>query len=73
MSKKKKANDSPKVHDDLKGYKVEINEFGQIVSSFNVEKLNTFLNKEVDDKKLVDRDDLKFIQDKKAKNKAAKK
>lgn len=56
---KKKDNDMPKVHNDLKGFKVEINEFGEIISNFNVEKLNTFLNKEVDDKKLRDRDDLK--------------
>lgn len=68
MSKKNKSNTNPKVHKELEGYKVEINEFGQIISSFNVEKLNDFLNKEVDDKKLVDREDLDFIKDKKDKN-----
>lgn len=64
MSKKRKEKDLPKVHDDLKGFKVEINEFGEIVSNFNVEKLNHFLNKEVDDKKLRDRTDLKQIRKK---------
>ncbi len=65
MPKKSKDNSNPKVHKDLKGFKVEINEFGEIVSSYDVDKLNKFLNKEVDDKKLVGRDDLDFIQEKK--------
>jgi len=67
MSKKKKDKDLPKVHDDLDGFKLEINEFGEITSSFDVEKLNKFLNKKVDDKKLRNRDDLDFIQEKKKK------
>lgn len=67
MAKRKKDSDTPKVHKDLKGFKVEINEFGEIISSFGVEKLNHFLNKEVEDKKLVDRDDLEFNIKKKKK------
>ena len=62
---KKKDKETPKVHEDLEGFELGINEFGEITSSFNVEKLNKFLNKEVDDKKLRDRDDLDFIKDKK--------
>ena len=58
--KKKEDQDLPKVHENLKGFKLEINEFGEIKSSFNVEKLNDFLNEEVDDKKLRDRTDLDF-------------
>ena len=58
--KKKEDQDLPKVHDNLKGFKLDINEFGEIKSSFNVEKLNDFLNEEVDDKKLRDRTDLDF-------------
>ena len=64
---KKKDKEEPKVHDELKGFQVEINEFGEITSSFDVEKLNDFLNKKVDDKKLRDRDDLDFIREKKKK------
>ena len=48
----------PKTHDDLKGFDIRINEFGEIVSSYSVEKLNEFLNKNVEDKKLKDRKDL---------------
>ncbi|EAZ82333.1 hypothetical protein [Algoriphagus machipongonensis] len=55
--KKKKAID-PKVHDDLKGFKMDINSFGEISSSFPIDKINEFLNKNVEDKKLKDRDDL---------------
>jgi hypothetical protein len=64
---KKKKEDQPKVHKDLKGFKVSINEFGEITSNLDVEQLNKFLNKEVDDKKLRDRDDLDFIREKKRK------
>lgn len=62
MPKKKKKEDKelPKVHDNLKGFKLDINQFGEIKSSFHVEKLNDFLNEEVDDKKLRDRTDLDF-------------
>lgn len=69
MAKKKKKEDDPKVHEDLKGFRVEINEFGEIKSSFNVEQLNDFLNKKVDDKKLRDREDLDFIREKNRKEK----
>lgn len=53
MAKKKKTKKTaPKVHDDLKGFNININEFGEIQTNVNIEKLNTFLNKNVDDKKL---------------------
>lgn len=59
MTKKKKKNEDPKVHEDLNGLKMEINSFGEISSSFSIDKINEFLNKNVEDKKLKDRDDLK--------------
>lgn len=59
MAKKKKKEEEPRVHDDLKGFKMEINSFGEISSSFPIDKINEFLNKNVEDKKLKDRDDLK--------------
>lgn len=58
MTKKKKKNEDPKVHEDLNGFKMQINSFGEISSSFSIDKINEFLNKNVSDKKLKDRDDL---------------
>ncbi len=58
MAKKKKKETDPKVHEDLKGFKMDINSFGEISSSFSIDKINEFLNKNVEDKKLKDRDDL---------------
>jgi len=57
MPKKKPQKGNPEVHDELKGFDIKINEFGEITSNVGVEKLNDFLNENVEDKKLVDRDD----------------
>ncbi len=48
----------PKVNKELEGLDITINEFGQIVTSYDIDKINKFLNREVEDKKLVDRDDI---------------
>lgn len=48
----------PKVHKDLDGLDIQINEFGEIISSYDVKDINKFLNKNVEDKKLRDRDDI---------------
>ncbi|MEP2024905.1 MAG: hypothetical protein ABJH98_16930 [Reichenbachiella sp.] len=61
MSKKKK-NTKPSVNPDLEGFEVNINAFGEIKSSLKIDKLNEFLNKNVEDKKLKDRDDLDDIK-----------
>jgi hypothetical protein len=55
--KKKKEEEQPRVHEELKGFKMEINSFGEISSSFPIDKINEFLNKNVEDKKLKDRED----------------
>jgi len=55
---KDKKNVPPKVHPELEGFQISIDKFGQIQSSVPIEKLNEFLNKNVDDKKLRHRDDL---------------
>lgn len=55
MSKKKKQ---PKVNPELEGFDVNIDNFGEIKSTFDIDKLNKFLNRNVEDKKLADRDDL---------------
>lgn len=57
MPKKKPQKGKPEVHDDLKGFDIKINEFGEIVSNVKVDRLNEFLDENVEDKKLVDRED----------------
>lgn len=52
---KKKEKDEPKVHEELKGFNIEINSFGEIISSMNIDKINAFLDDNVSDKKLEDK------------------
>jgi len=59
MAKKKKSDKDPEVHNELEGFNININEFGEIVTNFEVDRLNEFLDENVDDKKLRDREDLK--------------
>ncbi|MTI21880.1 hypothetical protein E1176_12680 [Fulvivirga sp. RKSG066] len=56
-SKKDKESKKPKVNKDLEGFDIEIDSFGEITSSFDIDKINAFLNKNVEDKKLIDRED----------------
>ncbi|MFC0186139.1 hypothetical protein SAMN04515674_12367 [Pseudarcicella hirudinis] len=59
MAKKKEApkKETPKVHKELDGFDIEINSFGEIKTAFDIDKINEFLNKHMDDKKLRGRDD----------------
>jgi hypothetical protein len=57
MTKKKKKEEEPRVHEELKGFKMEINTFGEISSNLPIEAINAFLNKNVEDKKLKERED----------------
>ena len=54
MSKKEKA----RVHKELDGLELNIDSFGEISSNMPIDKLNKFLNKNVEDKKLKDREDI---------------
>jgi hypothetical protein len=47
----------PKVHKELQGFDVSIDTFGEIKTNMDIEKINQFLNQNVDDKKLAERDD----------------
>ncbi len=60
MQKKKKEEEAkkPKVHKDLEGFDIRINASGEIESTFSIDQINEFLNKNVVDKKLKDREDL---------------
>lgn len=55
MAKKKKKEDedkkSPKVHKDLEGLEIKVNALGEVVTNYDIDKINEFLNKNVDDKK----------------------
>jgi hypothetical protein len=42
------------VHPELEGFEIGINSFGEIVSNFDIDRINAFLNKNVADKKLKD-------------------
>ncbi|HYG04386.1 MAG TPA: hypothetical protein VD927_18190 [Chryseosolibacter sp.] len=54
---KKENKAKPKVHKELHGFDVSIDSFGEIRSNMDIEKINDFLNKNVDDKKLAERED----------------
>jgi hypothetical protein len=55
--KKKSSTGKPKVNPELEGFDISINSFGEIKSNYDLDKLNEFLNKNVDDKKLRDRNE----------------
>jgi hypothetical protein len=54
----KKGDELPKVHKELQGFDIKINSFGEITSTFDMDKINEFLNRNVEDKKLKDREDI---------------
>ncbi len=56
MSKKKDEKDKDKQDkdDSLKGFDIKINEFGEITTNLEIDRVNNFLNENVDDKKLRD-------------------
>ena len=55
--KTQKIKPKARVHKDLDGLEVSIDTFGEIRSNMHIEKINEFLNKNVDDKKLAERED----------------
>ena len=50
--------ETPKVNPELEGFDIKIDTFGEIQTNYDVDKINKFLNRHVDDKKLRDRDDI---------------
>jgi len=56
MPKKKADKEKPDVHEDLKDFEIKINEFGEITTNVDVSKLNEFLDKNVEDKKLKEQE-----------------
>lgn len=49
MAKNKKK---PRVHEDLDGLNISIDALGEMSSNTNIDKINSFLNKNLEDKKL---------------------
>ena len=64
-----KRQSKPRVHKDLDGFEVSIDQFGELHSNMKIEKLNEFLDKNVDDKKLAERDDYEELKKGKKKKK----
>ena len=56
--------ETPKVNPELDGFDIKIDTFGEIKTNYDVDKINQFLNRHVDDKKLRDRDDVQSETDK---------
>ena len=63
MGRKRKNNKIPKVHKELEGLDLNINEFGEIVTNIDIDKINKFLTETVPDKKLINRNDDKYQQE----------
>lgn len=55
--KPSKKQGKPRVHKDLSGLEISINQFGEIKSNMDIEKVNEFLDKNVEDKKLTEREE----------------
>ncbi|MBN8576012.1 MAG: hypothetical protein KF775_07520 [Cyclobacteriaceae bacterium] len=71
MAKKKskpgKKQSKPRVHKELSGFEVSIDQFGELKTNMAIEKLNEFLNENVDDKKLAEREDYEKLKQPKKK------
>ncbi|MDZ4846554.1 MAG: hypothetical protein SH857_13525 [Chitinophagales bacterium] len=63
MPKKKSKTGKPQLHKELEGFEMSINEFGEIKSTMDIQKVNEFLNRHVDDKKFLERDDQDVIKE----------
>ena len=68
MGKEKKPSKKrkPRVHSQLDGFEVSVDQFGELQSNMPIEKINQFLDENVDDKKLEEREEYK---ERKKKNK----
>ena len=55
MARKKNQENKPNVNPQLEGLDIKIDSFGEIKTNFKIEKINEFLNQNVEDKKLKNR------------------
>lgn len=56
-SKKDSKTSTPKINEKLAGLEFKINSLGEIQTNFEIDRINSFLDKHVEDKKLKDRQD----------------
>lgn len=52
---KKDQQQQPESQQDLKGFSIRINEFGEVETTMGIDRVNAFLNENVDDKKFRDK------------------
>jgi len=57
MEKDNTNKDKPEVHEELEGFEIKIDELGNVVSTVKKEDLNKFLDENVEDRKLKERDE----------------
>ena len=61
MPKKKSKSESPPgkaaFHEGLEGFDIKISPFGELESTYEIDRLNAFLNRQIADKKLKPSDD----------------
>ena len=57
MPKKMKKKGNPNVHEELRGFDITINELGEMQSTYSIDKLNSFLNENIEDKKLGEKEE----------------
>jgi hypothetical protein len=61
-NKQSKKQGKPRVHKELSGFEVSIDQFGELKTSMNIEKINSFLDKNVDDKKLLEKEETERLR-----------
>jgi hypothetical protein len=50
-----KKNKTPnKVHKEIKGFDIKVNQFGELKSNLEIDDINAFLNKHIQDKRVKD-------------------
>ncbi len=62
---KKKEDKAAKVHKELEGLEIDVNSFGEVTTNLDIDKINEFLDDQVEDKKLIDREEVKKPKKKK--------
>ncbi|MCS7028262.1 MAG: hypothetical protein NZ519_05795 [Bacteroidia bacterium] len=62
MPKKLKNITKARIHKDLKDFDIRINEFGEVSHTLDIDEINSFLNRNVQDKKLIEHPDFAEIQ-----------
>jgi hypothetical protein len=48
-----KSKKKPRVNPQLEGFELKVDSFGELKSTMDIDKINEFLNRNVDDKKLT--------------------